>query len=136
MGGYFFKQVPRIVDVSVLKFVIAKRVKGYQTNDRVNLKDLQCFERAMSFVTETSFSEDWKKWVYECSNLTLDSFEQTMDKIINDLCIDLANTSHIYVLYAFVADVISYKLKKGDIIDVDCVLDVIQTLIVNAMQKN
>lgn len=74
--------------------------------------------------------------MYECSNLTLDSFEQTMCKIIDDFCIDVFNTSHLYVLYAFVIDVTAYKLKKGYIIDVDRVVDVIETLIVNAVPKN
>ena len=139
MGGYFFKPAPKIVDASVLKHAIANRVNGvsvYQTNDRVNPEDLQRFERVMAIVRETSLSEDWKKLVYGCSNLTLDSFEQTMCKIINDFCIDLFNTSHLYVLYAFVTDVTAYKLKKGDIINVNHVLNVIQSLIVNAMHKN
>lgn len=127
MGNFYFKPSPKPENSFILKHAIANQVNDvsvYQACGDVNTEDLQHFERLMDIVRDKGPLEHWKNLVCTGSTLNKDGFEETLREIIGHFSIDNFKSSHVYVLYTYVVDVVVFKLKNGHQVDVDHLLNV------------
>ena len=133
MGNNCSKPPPKPVNSSLLKHAIANQINDasvYQTNENVNREDLDRFERVLSIVRDKSPREHWENLVYIGSHSNTGDFEKTLHEIVKHISVDSFNSRLMFVLYTFVVDVAAFKMKKGQSVDVDSLLNVTLALII------
>ena len=124
MGNYFFKPPCKLVDVSILKQAIANQVNDsllYQTCMDVNTEELEHFERILTIARGQCGSYLWESLASESAGA---DFEKTLCEIMKELFISDFNVGRLFALYTLVVDVVAFKLKKRDQINVDRLLNV------------
>ena len=134
MGNFFLKPLPKFIDSSLLKHAIAVQVNDvrlYQAPREFSINDSVRFEKALEIVRREITSNSLNDIVITWSKLNADDFEKTLCETIKEISTTGFNSGRLYTLFTFVVDVVAFKVKNGERVDVDRLLDVLYASLID-----